>query len=75
MITEKRHELILAELSQKDFLTLQELIDRTGSSASTVRRDLSKLQQMGKLKRIHGGAKLNQSSLLEPNFISWFSAN
>ncbi|HLR20182.1 MAG TPA: DeoR/GlpR family DNA-binding transcription regulator [Staphylococcus sp.] len=75
MITEKRHELILAELSQKDFLTLQELIDRTGSSASTVRRDLSKLQQMGKLKRIHGGATLNQSSLLEPNLADKRSTN
>ncbi|HEB0088731.1 TPA: DeoR family transcriptional regulator, partial [Staphylococcus aureus] len=28
IITEKRHELILEELSHKDFLTLQELIDR-----------------------------------------------
>ncbi len=41
IITEKRHELILEELSHKDFLTLQELIDRTGCSASTIRRDLS----------------------------------
>lgn len=67
MITEKRHELILTELSKKDFLTLQELIERTGCSASTIRRDLSKLQKIGKLKRVHGGATLNQSSLLEPN--------
>ncbi|MDN8847835.1 DeoR/GlpR family DNA-binding transcription regulator, partial [Staphylococcus aureus] len=67
MITEKRHELILTELSKKDFLTLQELIDRTGCSASTIRRDLSKLQNFGKLKRLHGGATLNQSSVLEPN--------
>ena len=43
MITEKRHELILTELSKQDFLTLQELIERTGYSASTIRRDLSKL--------------------------------
>ncbi len=67
MITEKRHELILTELSKKNFLTLQELIERTGCSASTIRRDLSKLQKIGKLKRVHGGATLNQSSLLEPN--------
>src|SRR5699024_2410109 len=53
--------------SKKDFLTLQELIERTGCSASTIRRDLSKLQKIGKLKRVHGGATLNQSSLLEPN--------
>src|SRR5699024_6248064 len=67
MITEKRQELILTELSKKDFLTLQELIDRTGCSASTIRRDLSKLQKIGKLKRVHGGAMLNESSILEPN--------
>ena len=44
MISEKRHDLILQELAKKDFLTLQELIDRTGCSASTMRRDLSILQ-------------------------------
>ena len=75
MITEKRHEVILTELSEKDFLTLQELIDRTGCSASTIRRDLSKLQQMGKLKRVHGGATLNQSSVLEPNLADKRSTN
>ncbi|WP_232154820.1 DeoR/GlpR family DNA-binding transcription regulator [Staphylococcus gallinarum] len=75
MITEKRHELILTELSKKDFLTLQELIDRTECSASTIRRDLSKLQQLGKLKRVHGGATLNQSSLLEPNLADKRSTN
>ncbi len=62
IITEKRHELILEELSHKDFLTLQELVDRsaTGCSASTIRRDLSKLQQLGKLQRVHGGAMLKE---------------
>ena len=54
MISEKRHDLILQELAKKDFLTLQELIDRTGCSASTIRRDLSKLQKIGKLQRVHG---------------------
>lgn len=75
MITEKRHELILTELAKKDFLTLQELIDRTGCSASTVRRDLSKLQQRGKLSRVHGGATLDTSSKLEPNLIDKRSQN
>ncbi|MFO7021483.1 DeoR family transcriptional regulator, partial [Staphylococcus aureus] len=37
IITEKSHELILEELWQKDFLTFQELIDRTGCSVSTIR--------------------------------------
>ncbi|ARJ51236.1 DeoR/GlpR family DNA-binding transcription regulator [Staphylococcus lutrae] len=58
MLTEKRHALILSALEQHQFLSLQHLIEYTGCSASTVRRDLSKLQDDGKLTRVHGGAKL-----------------
>ncbi|EGQ1704181.1 DeoR/GlpR transcriptional regulator, partial [Staphylococcus pseudintermedius] len=58
MLTEKRHELILTALDQHQFLSLQHLMEFTGSSASTIRRDLSKLQDDGKLTRVHGGAKL-----------------
>ena len=46
MISEKRQSLILQELKKKDFLSLQELIERTGCSASTIRRDLSKLNNL-----------------------------
>ena len=63
MISEKRQSLILQELKKKDFLSLQELIERTGCSASTIRRDLSKLQQLGRLQRVHGGAKLEERQL------------
>ena len=66
MISEKRQNLILQELTQKDFLTLQDLVDRTGCSASTIRRDLSKLQNMGKLQRVHGGATIHQNRVKEP---------
>lgn len=58
LLTEKRHELILTALDQHQFLSLQHLMEFTGSSASTIRRDLSKLQDDGKLTRVHGGAKL-----------------
>lgn len=66
MISEKRYDLILQELKRKEFLTLQELIERTGCSASTIRRDLSKLQQLGRLQRVHGGATLNGNRHSEP---------
>ncbi|MDI1794829.1 DeoR/GlpR family DNA-binding transcription regulator, partial [Staphylococcus aureus] len=72
---EKRHELILEELSHKDFLTLQELIDRTGCSASTIRRDLSKLQQLGKLQRVHGGAMLKENRMVEANLTEKLATN
>ncbi|HDI7563947.1 DeoR/GlpR family DNA-binding transcription regulator [Staphylococcus aureus] len=75
IITEKRHELILEELSHKDFLTLQELIDRTGCSASTIRRDLSKLQQLGKLQRVHGGAMLKENRMVEANLTEKLATN
>lgn len=66
MITQKRFDLIIQLLKEKEFLTLQELIQMTGCSASTIRRDLSKLQKMGKLQRVHGGATLKNTALSEP---------
>ncbi|MCU5745790.1 DeoR/GlpR family DNA-binding transcription regulator [Staphylococcus sp. SQ8-PEA] len=75
MISEKRYDLILSKLQNKDFLTLQELVEYTGSSESTIRRDLSKLQQMGKLSRVHGGATLNQSVVKEPHLAEKRSKN
>ena len=52
-------------MNKKTFIT-QELINRIGCSASTIRRDLSKLQQMGKLQRVHGGATIVHNRVLEP---------
>ncbi|MBO1199918.1 DeoR/GlpR transcriptional regulator [Staphylococcus simiae] len=75
IITEKRHDLILEQLGQKDFLTLQELIDRTGCSASTIRRDLSKLQEQGKLQRVHGGAMLTSNRMVEANLTDKMATN
>lgn len=58
MLTEKRHEIILNLLQQKEIVSIQELVALMGASESTVRRDLSQLEQMNKLKRIHGGATI-----------------
>ncbi|MGV3043326.1 DeoR/GlpR family DNA-binding transcription regulator [Staphylococcus rostri] len=58
MLTDKRHALIIDVLGQHNFLSLQQLMDYTDCSASTIRRDLTKLQAEGLLTRVHGGAKL-----------------
>lgn len=58
MITQERHRLILSVLQEKQVATIQELVDATDSSESTIRRDLSQLQKEKKLKRVHGGASL-----------------
>ncbi|HCN61381.1 DeoR/GlpR family DNA-binding transcription regulator [Mammaliicoccus fleurettii] len=56
MLTTERHQLIIDEINQRETVTLQELINLTHSSTSTIRRDLSQLEQRGLLKRVHGGA-------------------
>ncbi|KAA1042407.1 DeoR/GlpR transcriptional regulator [Macrococcus equipercicus] len=57
MLTIERHDMILSLLSTHDVVSLQLLMDETNSSESTIRRDLSSLEDEGKLIRIHGGAK------------------
>ncbi|USK33210.1 DeoR/GlpR family DNA-binding transcription regulator [Bacillus sp. F19] len=58
MITPERHRIIIKVLGEKQVATIQELVDATSSSESTIRRDLSQLQKEKKLKRVHGGASL-----------------
>lgn len=57
MLSEKRHEIILNLLKLKGFVNLNELLESTESSESTIRRDLSYLESINLLKRVHGGAK------------------
>ncbi|MBD8067695.1 DeoR/GlpR family DNA-binding transcription regulator [Bacillus sp. PS06] len=58
MLTPERHRIILEVLSQHEVAKIQDFVDATSSSESTIRRDLSQLEEEGKLKRVHGGASL-----------------
>ncbi|MHC0039694.1 DeoR/GlpR family DNA-binding transcription regulator [Pseudoneobacillus sp. C159] len=58
MLTPERHRLILELLDSKQVVKLQELVEVTNSSESTIRRDLAELEKDKKLKRVHGGASL-----------------
>jgi DeoR family transcriptional regulator, fructose operon transcriptional repressor len=58
LLTPERHRKIIEKLSEKQIVTIQELVEATSSSESTIRRDLSQLQKGKKLKRVHGGASL-----------------
>jgi DeoR family transcriptional regulator, fructose operon transcriptional repressor len=58
MLTPERHRKIIEQLGEKQVVTIQELVEATSSSESTIRRDLSQLQKEKKLKRVHGGASL-----------------
>lgn len=66
LLEAERHQLILELLKKKNTVKLQELVKLTNSSESTIRRDLTYLEQRGFLKRVHGGAARLQGKLLEP---------
>ena len=53
-----REERILAALLEKESMSAQELSAKLYVSLPTIRRDLIKLEQKGKIVRTHGGAQL-----------------
>lgn len=67
MLTEERHQAILARLEQEEIVKVSELIQLLDASESTIRRDLQELEDKGFLVRIHGGAKKSQQLGFEPN--------
>lgn len=56
MLTEERYSIILEQVRKNKSVKLLELCERLGASESTVRRDLTTLDQKGMLKKVHGGA-------------------
>ena len=55
MSISERQKQILTILNERSFITVQELSDLTFTSASSIRRDLTYLQNNGLVKRLHGG--------------------
>lgn len=56
MLTEERYQSILSMVNEKSAVTVAELAEILGISESTVRRDLTALDELGKLKKVFGGA-------------------
>jgi len=69
MLTFERYEKILQLLEDHKVTKLADLVEATGASESTIRRDLTILENEQKLKRIHGGASLMKSKVDEPSMI------
>ena len=61
-----RADKILRELRQEGALSLEVLIERLRTSAASVRRDLTKLEAKGLVRRTHGGVTLVEPLLYEP---------
>ena len=58
MQPEARQKRIQDYLNRAEFASLEELAREVDASVSTVRRDITALEAMGSLRRMHGGARL-----------------
>jgi len=75
LLETERHQLILDALKKKNIVKLQELVELTDSSESTIRRDLTHLEEGKFLKRVHGGAARLQGKLQELSMTEKSSKN
>lgn len=75
MLEPERHQIILETLKTKNSVKLHELVELTNSSESTIRRDLTQLEEGKFLKRVHGGAARLQGKLQEPSMTEKSSKN
>ena len=57
----ERERLILAAMSHSGFVSYRELEASLHASPATIRRDLTRLENEGRIARLHGGAKLVES--------------
>lgn len=68
MLFEKRADRILETVNKKGSASVTELADLIQTSESTIRRDISALDKMGKLKKVYGGAAKNSNPVFTDEF-------
>lgn len=61
-----RHRVIVATLQTRSVATVANMVDLTGASEATIRRDLSLLALQGKLRKVRGGAEPLHPATLGP---------
>lgn len=66
MLAQQRHQQIINYLKKKQFASLPDLSAHAKASVATIRRDVSKLEESGKLLRIRGGAELSVATSEAP---------
>lgn len=64
--TDERGERIMRALLRAGDITVEELVKQVGTSAPSIRRDLTRLEKRGLALRTHGGATLVEPLLYEP---------
>jgi DeoR family transcriptional regulator of aga operon len=64
--TDDRGDRIMRALLRAGDITVEELVKQVGTSAPSIRRDLTRLEKRGLVLRTHGGATLVEPLLYEP---------
>ncbi|HKT75357.1 MAG TPA: DeoR/GlpR family DNA-binding transcription regulator, partial [Sphingobium sp.] len=54
----QREELILGLIAESGFVSFRALEQKLNASPATIRRDLERLASIGRVERVHGGARL-----------------
>lgn len=75
MLTTERHKLILKLLNEKQSIKIQDIVEMTAASESTIRRDLTELEELQKLERVFGGARMIDPNLPEPSILDKATKN
>ncbi|MBP0651070.1 DeoR/GlpR transcriptional regulator, partial [Mycobacterium tuberculosis] len=57
----ERHRVITSAVNARPVATVQELVELTGASEATVRRDIAALAEQGRLRKVRGGAEALQA--------------
>ncbi len=71
----KRQEQILQLLNENNYMSVEKLSELTYTSPSSIRRDLTKLQNMFLIKRTHGGASIQSGNNRAAPFSNRMSQN
>lgn len=58
----ERWQIILRQVRERGVLRVRELAASTNASPATLRRDLVKLEEMGQIRRVHGGIEAVEAS-------------
>jgi len=75
MASNERWSEILTLLRRNGQVDTMDLVQDLYASESTIRRDLAQLENLGLLKRIHGGAILPESNTVEHSITYRYNAN
>lgn len=67
MHAEERERLILEAMQATGFVSYRDLEARLRASPATIRRDLSRLEERGSIRRVHGGAKFEDNASRPPD--------